>query len=843
MQLTRHYWTILKTLVLLLSFFSIAPTAQALTNSTQQVVVPVYTDSVVTYCVDTNNVPGNVLSVFNICPGAANNGTVAPILLDGCVTYTAGTFVGTDTICVQVCDGGGICDTTILIFDIQSLVDTSTHIVALGQNTTICVDTTALPGNINSFTNLNCSSIQGTINSTGNACFDYTSPNTIGNDTICWAFCDDQGFCDTAVVILAVRSPIDTIVLQTSTDVSQTYCPDLSVFNGAVQSATNLNCSTLGQLTINNINSTTGCIDYTTGGVAGVDTVCLAICDNQGFCDTMVVVVNIHPKPDTIIIQVTAGGAPIDTCVFGSQLPGAITSYTDLVCVQDTLGTLNFNSTTGCINYTPPTTSTGLTTDTFCIQFCDSGVPVAYCDTAVFIIQIIPTTCVLDPLPPQYTEQVNDCNNIDLCIDVPFTSLSDYNLSLNGSTYNGSTSACKLVREITYDGSAAVNCTGTLSIQWVLNGITFGPQTVNGISGIVAQLNSWDGSTAWALSGTNIVLGNNNGNDQVSYGNLVINCSGQPSSSVPPTITQTSAKGTVLNFSSTGTYSLVVTENSTNCKDTTSIELYCIQSSTIRDTVVLGTSKQNCNIDLSQVPNVNTTVNNCAAAGTGNATFSISGNCITFTGNSEGSDLACIVVCSNTGVCDTTYVFIEVVPPIPTPQAYDDAITLQDGQSNAVVNVCDNDSIFTSSFSIALLSAPSSGNISQNDCEFTYTPDADFCGKDSFEYRLDNGAGVSTAIVIIERQCIDSLIVYDGFSPNGDGFNDFFVIKGLTQYPDHEILVFNRWGNRVLRATDYKNDWDGKFNGRDLPEGYYYYLINLNDGNGAILNGCTILRR
>lgn len=824
-------------------FCDTAITIIATRSSTDTIVQLVETGNMVSYCVDTSSVAGTVVSVFNICPGAANNGNVAPILLDGCVNYTAGTFVGSDTICVQVCDGGGVCDTTILIIEIQSVIDTSSQTLNLGQSTSICLDTTALPGTIVSFTNLNCTAINGVINSANNGCFSYTAPNTIGNDTICWAFCDDQGFCDTAVVILFARSPNDTINVSTSTNNTNTSCLDLSIFLGSNPTINNLNCSSLNQLTINSINSTTGCIEYTTGAVAGVETICLETCDNQGICDTTVLVVNINPQSDTIYIQVTAGGALIDTCVFGSQLSGAITSYTDLACAQDTLGLLSFNSTTGCINYTPPSASVGTAADTVCIQFCDSGIPNAYCDTSVFIFQIIPTTCVFDPLPEQYNSQVTDCNNIDLCVDIPFVDLNDYNVLLNGTTYNGSTTPCKLIREISYDANSAVSCTGNISIEWVLNGITFGPQAVSGINGIVAQLNLWDGSTAWALSGTNIVLGNNNGNDQVTYGSLTINCTGQNPVVVQPAITQQSSKGTSLNFSAIGNYSLVVVEKSTNCKDTSAINLYCIQSSVVRDTVVVGNSKQNCSIDLAQLPNIASIVNNCAAAGAGNANFVINGNCITFTGNNIGSDLACIVACSNEGICDTTYVFVEVIPAIPNPKAVDDLLIWKEGQGTVTLDICANDSIFTSTYSIALLTVPTSGNISQNDCEITYTPNINFCGQDSFEYRLDNGAGVSTAMVRIDHQCIDSVIVYDGFSPNGDGFNDFFVVKGLTRYPNHEILVFNRWGNRVLKTEKYQNDWDGKFEGGDLPDGYYFYFINLNDGNGAILSGCIILRR
>jgi gliding motility-associated-like protein len=78
--------------------------------------------------------------------------------------------------------------------------------------------------------------------------------------------------------------------------------------------------------------------------------------------------------------------------------------------------------------------------------------------------------------------------------------------------------------------------------------------------------------------------------------------------------------------------------------------------------------------------------------------------------------------------------------------------------------------------------------------------------------------------------------VPQGFSPNGDGINDKLVIKGLSEYPNHRILIFNRWGNKVYEASPYKNDWDGKnqfgvhANGDALPDGTYFYILELGPG-------------
>jgi gliding motility-associated-like protein/uncharacterized repeat protein (TIGR01451 family) len=80
----------------------------------------------------------------------------------------------------------------------------------------------------------------------------------------------------------------------------------------------------------------------------------------------------------------------------------------------------------------------------------------------------------------------------------------------------------------------------------------------------------------------------------------------------------------------------------------------------------------------------------------------------------------------------------------------------------------------------------------------------------------------------------------DGFSPNGDGINDLFVIRGISGYPTNEITIFNRWGTKVFDAAQYANNWDGKSTaalniGDDvLPVGTYFYILDLGNGSDVI---------
>ena len=79
-----------------------------------------------------------------------------------------------------------------------------------------------------------------------------------------------------------------------------------------------------------------------------------------------------------------------------------------------------------------------------------------------------------------------------------------------------------------------------------------------------------------------------------------------------------------------------------------------------------------------------------------------------------------------------------------------------------------------------------------------------------------------------------NLKVYTGITPNGDGINDLWIIDGIEQYPENEIIIFGRWGQKVWEGTNYNNMdvvWDGKDNnGNVLLNGTYIYFITLVGG-------------
>ena len=81
------------------------------------------------------------------------------------------------------------------------------------------------------------------------------------------------------------------------------------------------------------------------------------------------------------------------------------------------------------------------------------------------------------------------------------------------------------------------------------------------------------------------------------------------------------------------------------------------------------------------------------------------------------------------------------------------------------------------------------------------------------------------------------LFIPSGFSPNGDGVNDTWRIRGIEGYPNNYIRIFNMWGNRVYHKHGYRNEWRGEnqlqlyYGDGKLPESTYFYLVDLGDGS------------
>ncbi|MDZ4846924.1 MAG: gliding motility-associated C-terminal domain-containing protein [Chitinophagales bacterium] len=204
--------------------------------------------------------------------------------------------------------------------------------------------------------------------------------------------------------------------------------------------------------------------------------------------------------------------------------------------------------------------------------------------------------------------------------------------------------------------------------------------------------------------------------------------------------------------------------------------------------------------------------------------------------------------------CSDTTTFVIDGPRCNTPPvAVDDTTKLfvcinESTDINVLLNDFDpdGDDLYVS----AILGQPLHGTAAINtDQTITYTPATGFIGLDTFAYVVcETGiapAFCDSAIVIVAvLPCRPNIQIPNGFSPNGDGTNDEFEIPGIEFFPNNELMLFNRWGNKVREYKGYKNEWTGtNADGDPLPDGTYYYVLNLNDGANTTYTGYVIIHR
>jgi len=172
---------------------------------------------------------------------------------------------------------------------------------------------------------------------------------------------------------------------------------------------------------------------------------------------------------------------------------------------------------------------------------------------------------------------------------------------------------------------------------------------------------------------------------------------------------------------------------------------------------------------------------------------------------------------------------------------------------NDAFDVLLNSPVYYEDFNISYLGA--------NDGSIELTVDG---GSGSFVYNWSNGstqedqsnlAGGEYSVTVTDEQgCSIQRTIFlnepgliklpNGFTPNGDGFNDNYVISGIQGYPGNQVNIFNRWGSLVYSAKDYQNNWNGEGNnGNLLPDGTYFIVVNLNKEGFEDVQSYIDLRR
>lgn len=95
-------------------------------------------------------------------------------------------------------------------------------------------------------------------------------------------------------------------------------------------------------------------------------------------------------------------------------------------------------------------------------------------------------------------------------------------------------------------------------------------------------------------------------------------------------------------------------------------------------------------------------------------------------------------------------------------------------------------------------------------------------------------------ILANQAECVT---VPNTFTPNGDNYNDTWVLENIELYPNASVKIFNKWGNELFSSENGYTPWDGTHNGNPLPSEVYYYIIKLNNPEDNTYTGSlTIIR-
>ena len=152
-------------------------------------------------------------------------------------------------------------------------------------------------------------------------------------------------------------------------------------------------------------------------------------------------------------------------------------------------------------------------------------------------------------------------------------------------------------------------------------------------------------------------------------------------------------------------------------------------------------------------------------------------------------------------------------------------------------------------FTITILQQGINGTVTfTHDSIYTYTPNPGFFGSDFIIYEIcytDCPSLCSTALVTFQiSTTIDDCIITTVISPNEDGYNDEFIVSCVTDgaNPSNTLYIFNQWGDLVYEASPYKNDWKGTYDGRDLPDGTYFFIFQ-RDADSPAQKGFVMIYR
>ena len=795
-------------------------------------------------CIDLSGLPGNFLDM-TVC-GQPANGTLQ--LDQECFIYIPENgFIGDDETCLTVCDDQGNCETIIVLISVEPL----------------CSAFNFFPDGVVDVTAPDCTDLAEycipiEIDSIGNyGILDngVTYTNFIPCNGSFTQIALDTGFHEIIVVHLMTQCA-DTLLLNINCtpddgcgldaitpvnllavdcDSTAEFCVDLAIIDLPNFMVTD-NGSAVSQIGPCSLNGQFVGVVLDTGfhELIFADTV-------KGCVDTFLVNVTCVLVEDTTINVEIIVGDSLELCLTDFGFPVSIIDSLVNVCADQSDGNASFSIDPGTWCVTMFGEIIGQ--DTFCFK-------AYFGDTCAILTAFVE---VVSPCPDYFPDDQlmasASCNTdtVLVCLPTALTDFSNIEITVNGQVYEDPIEPCSSdsLFVLPYADLPGNGTSGPYAVnEWTVNGAMFnGP--FNSAAELAALMSLWDNTGDWTVStdaGGNTIL--TGGNLSSTYGQITIEQS--LSGNVVTLDIQLESVPTSFGiWLPTGTSLVSFTDTLTNCSEIVTADIICVETDTITATVLIGTSDTLC-LDLTELlGNVVSVENICDDLGGTDVGFEILGECIIVTGLDPGDDQACIVVCDDLNICDTTiFIITATLNTVDTILiAVDDSRTTSEGD---VINidVLQND-IFVTLTDFNIVTGPLHGQAAFTPSgQINYVPQAGYCDDetpDSLTYEICNASGCDTATVFILVAC-DDLQIFTGFSPNEDGRNDFFRIKGLQNYPDHHLFIYNRWGNLVFEATNYQSDWFGTWNGKDLPDGTYFYVLDLGEG-GKPLDGYVQISR
>jgi gliding motility-associated-like protein len=193
------------------------------------------------------------------------------------------------------------------------------------------------------------------------------------------------------------------------------------------------------------------------------------------------------------------------------------------------------------------------------------------------------------------------------------------------------------------------------------------------------------------------------------------------------------------------------------------------------------------------------------------------------------------------GIIDTDTVLV-TVPGAGVVEAVMDTATVGFNEPSDII-VLANDTLNGYGVNVSIFKGPRNGEAVVNgDNSITYEPNREYLGEDEFIYQICMEACPNVCdTALVQLNVNYTFMVPDVITPDGDGVNDNFEIKGIDKYPRNELFIYNRWGNEIYHSVDYKNDWFGTYKGQPSPSGtYFYVLINRDNGRKLSVGYLTI---